>query len=106
MDCFQKTKLAFNLLVRARTAPSRRADVGNGAPLARGATSPHIRVPAPLTTRVPAPLRPTRVSAPLPPAKLQKHIENPSAAELVHFLFGPLDLVPGAGGSGDLGACW
>ena len=89
MDCFQKTKLAFNLLVRARTAPSRRADVGNGAPLARGATSPHIRVPAPL-----------------PQAKLQKHIENPSAAELVHFLFGPLDLVPGAGGSGDLGACW
>lgn len=49
---------------------------------------------------------PTRVPAPLPQAKLQKHIENPSAAELVHFLFGPLDLVPGAGGSGDLGACW
>ncbi|KAG5196727.1 hypothetical protein JEQ12_011413 [Ovis aries] len=40
VDCFQKTKLAFNLL-----------------------------------------------------AKLQKHIENPSAAELVHFLFGPLDLI-------------
>uniref|UniRef100_A0A8C2S0I0 SH3 domain-containing protein n=1 Tax=Capra hircus TaxID=9925 RepID=A0A8C2S0I0_CAPHI len=40
VDCFQKTKLAFNLL-----------------------------------------------------AKLRKHIENPSAAELVHFLFGPLDLI-------------
>uniref|UniRef100_G3SIL2 EPS8 signaling adaptor L2 n=1 Tax=Gorilla gorilla gorilla TaxID=9595 RepID=G3SIL2_GORGO len=26
-------------------------------------------------------------------AKLQKHIQNPSAAELVHFLFGPLDLI-------------
>lgn len=33
-----------------------------------------------------------------PQAKLQKHIQNPSAAELVHFLFGPLDLVPGARG--------
>uniref|UniRef100_A0A8D1KVU5 Epidermal growth factor receptor kinase substrate 8-like protein 2 n=1 Tax=Sus scrofa TaxID=9823 RepID=A0A8D1KVU5_PIG len=32
-------------------------------------------------------------------AKLQKHIQNPSAAELVHFLFGPLDLVcPTLGG--------
>ncbi|XP_067396631.1 epidermal growth factor receptor kinase substrate 8-like protein 2 isoform X2 [Emydura macquarii macquarii] len=40
IDCFQKTKLAFNLL-----------------------------------------------------AKLQKHIQNPSASELVHFLFGPLELV-------------
>uniref|UniRef100_A0A2K6G781 Epidermal growth factor receptor kinase substrate 8-like protein 2 n=1 Tax=Propithecus coquereli TaxID=379532 RepID=A0A2K6G781_PROCO len=40
VDCFQKTKLAINLL-----------------------------------------------------AKLQKHIQNPSAAELVHFLFGPLDLI-------------
>uniref|UniRef100_A0A2K5SJR0 EPS8 signaling adaptor L2 n=1 Tax=Cebus imitator TaxID=2715852 RepID=A0A2K5SJR0_CEBIM len=47
VDCFQKTKLAINLL-----------------------------------------------------AKLQKHIQNPSAAELVHFLFGPLDLVPGAGAMG------
>ncbi|XP_008590354.1 PREDICTED: LOW QUALITY PROTEIN: epidermal growth factor receptor kinase substrate 8-like protein 2, partial [Galeopterus variegatus] len=40
VDCFQKTKLAINLL-----------------------------------------------------AKLQKHIQNPSAAELLHFLFGPLDLI-------------
>lgn len=31
-------------------------------------------------------------------AKLQRHIQNPSAAELVHFLFGPLDLVTGLGG--------
>uniref|UniRef100_A0A8B9QMS2 Epidermal growth factor receptor kinase substrate 8-like protein 2 n=1 Tax=Anas platyrhynchos TaxID=8839 RepID=A0A8B9QMS2_ANAPL len=40
IDCFQKTKLAFNLL-----------------------------------------------------AKLRKHIQNPSASELVHFLFGPLELI-------------
>ncbi|KAG8515722.1 Epidermal growth factor receptor kinase substrate 8-like protein 2 [Galemys pyrenaicus] len=49
VDCFQKTKLAINLL-----------------------------------------------------AKLQKHIQNPSAAELVHFLFGPLDLIVGTCGSPDL----
>ncbi|XP_075857722.1 epidermal growth factor receptor kinase substrate 8-like protein 2 [Microcebus murinus] len=46
VDCFQKTKLAINLL-----------------------------------------------------AKLQKHIQNPSAAELVHFLFGPLDLIVNTCGS-------
>lgn len=49
VDCFQKTKLAINLL-----------------------------------------------------AKLQKHIQNPSAAELVHFLFGPLDLIINTCGGPDL----
>ncbi|NP_573454.2 epidermal growth factor receptor kinase substrate 8-like protein 2 [Mus musculus] len=49
VDCFQKTKLAINLL-----------------------------------------------------AKLQKHIQNPSAAELVHFLFGPLDLIINTCGSPDI----
>lgn len=49
VDCFQKTKLAINLL-----------------------------------------------------AKLQKHIQNPSAAELVHFLFGPLDLIVNTCGGPDL----
>uniref|UniRef100_A0A8D2IR20 Epidermal growth factor receptor kinase substrate 8-like protein 2 n=1 Tax=Urocitellus parryii TaxID=9999 RepID=A0A8D2IR20_UROPR len=49
VDCFQKTKLAINLL-----------------------------------------------------AKLQKHIQNPSAAELVHFLFGPLDLIVNTCGGPDM----
>lgn len=49
VDCFQKTKLAVNLL-----------------------------------------------------AKLQKHIQNPSAAELVHFLFGPLDLIVSTCGGPDI----
>ncbi|XP_040826794.1 epidermal growth factor receptor kinase substrate 8-like protein 2 [Ochotona curzoniae] len=49
VDCFQKTKLAINLL-----------------------------------------------------AKLQKHIQNPSAAELVHFLFGPLDLIVNTCGGPDI----
>lgn len=49
VDCFQKTKLALNLL-----------------------------------------------------AKLRKHIQNPSAAELVHFLFGPLDLIVNTCGGPDI----
>lgn len=49
VDCFQKTKLAINLL-----------------------------------------------------AKLQKHIQNPSAAELAHFLFGPLDLIVSTCGGPDI----
>lgn len=35
-------------------------------------------------------------------AKLQKHIQNPSASELVHFLFGPLELILQSCGSPDL----
>ncbi|XP_040184565.1 epidermal growth factor receptor kinase substrate 8-like protein 2 isoform X3 [Rana temporaria] len=36
-------------------------------------------------------------------AKLKKHIQNPSAAELIHFLFGPLDLIIQSSGGPDLG---
>lgn len=36
-------------------------------------------------------------------AKLKKHIQNPSSAELVHFLFGPLDLIVQSLGGPDLG---
>ncbi|XP_060931872.1 epidermal growth factor receptor kinase substrate 8-like protein 2 isoform X2 [Limanda limanda] len=35
-------------------------------------------------------------------AKVKKHIQNPSASELVHFLFGPLELVLQSFGSPDL----
>ncbi|KAK5619519.1 hypothetical protein CRENBAI_013904 [Crenichthys baileyi] len=35
-------------------------------------------------------------------AKLKKHLQNPSASELVHFLFGPLELVLQSCGSPDL----
>ncbi|KAM9301591.1 epidermal growth factor receptor kinase substrate 8-like protein 2 [Gastrophryne carolinensis] len=36
-------------------------------------------------------------------AKLRKHIQNPSASELIHFLFGPLDLIMQSSGGPDLG---
>lgn len=36
-------------------------------------------------------------------AKLRKHIQNPSAAELIHFLFGPLELIIHSSGGPDLG---
>lgn len=35
-------------------------------------------------------------------AKLKKHIQNPTAAELVHFLFGPLELILQSCGSPEL----
>uniref|UniRef100_A0A8D0CDC5 Epidermal growth factor receptor kinase substrate 8-like protein 2 n=1 Tax=Salvator merianae TaxID=96440 RepID=A0A8D0CDC5_SALMN len=35
-------------------------------------------------------------------AKLRKHIQNPSASELVHFLFGPLELIINSCGGPDL----
>lgn len=78
VDCFQKTKLAINLLV-SQPYPVLGVWVGYH-------TGPYSHTCS---------LSPAGSSH--PQAKLQKHIQNPSAAELVHFLFGPLDLVTGAG---------
>ncbi|XP_044130894.1 epidermal growth factor receptor kinase substrate 8-like protein 2 [Bufo gargarizans] len=36
-------------------------------------------------------------------AKLRKHIQNPSSAELVHFIFGPLELIIQSSGGPELG---
>lgn len=86
VDCFQKTKLAINLLV-SPAAPLRPCPLCGH----RGWGPPTRRVRQLLTGALSG-----------PQAKLQKHIQNPSAAELVHFLFGPLDLV--LGGRGRRGA--
>ncbi|KAK2507191.1 hypothetical protein MC885_001081, partial [Smutsia gigantea] len=74
VDCFQKIKLAINLLVSQQPAfcPPPSADMEGG---------------------VWSPPLPTHHLLTLCQAKLQRHIQNPSAAELVHFLFGPLDLI-------------
>uniref|UniRef100_G3UL43 EPS8 signaling adaptor L2 n=1 Tax=Loxodonta africana TaxID=9785 RepID=G3UL43_LOXAF len=69
------------------------------------------KIPAPgpwvLTAQRPPRPRPLGADgpAPSPPralAKLKKHIQNPSAAELLHFLFGPLDLIVSTCGSPDI----
>ncbi|KAK1335370.1 hypothetical protein QTO34_003156 [Cnephaeus nilssonii] len=93
VDCFQKTKLAINLLVRPPCA----------SPVPRGGRGVGVRapwVPSPALRRRGCPLLTGAPSR--PQAKLQKHIQNPSAAELVHFLFGPLDLIVSTCGGPDI----
>uniref|UniRef100_A0A7N9IF23 EPS8 signaling adaptor L2 n=1 Tax=Macaca fascicularis TaxID=9541 RepID=A0A7N9IF23_MACFA len=87
VDCFQKIKLAINLLV-SPAAPA----------LAQRLCEGWVEAPPrPLLTGSCPPL-----TGSCPQAKLQKHIQNPSAAELVHFLFGPLDLIVNTCGGPDI----